>query len=151
MRFCITIVFLFFVSAPTIAEEFRSGFELGSVSEPTGWTLRDDGMSVVTARRALTGRRSLQITDKDDSERGSSCLTKSIKIQPGQTARITAACFLESGDARGLGLYLEFLDNDSKHKLILGCLKKKCLAYDYANNPHSYEYASTSRFKPNGP
>lgn len=113
-RLCLAVFLAVSAQSFVDAEVFRSGFELGQPNKPTGWTLHDNGMSVVTTRRAMTGRRSLQITDTDDGELGSSCYSKPIKIQPGQTARITLSCFLESGDVRGLGLYLEFLNADGK-------------------------------------
>jgi hypothetical protein len=89
---------------------FSSGFEEGEVSSPTGWFLKDKGMSMVTSEFARNGKRSLRIADRDGSKVGSSAYSEEISVKPGQRVRATAWCFLESGDLNPLGMYLDFYD-----------------------------------------
>ncbi|MBG89322.1 MAG: hypothetical protein CMO80_20835 [Verrucomicrobiales bacterium] len=93
---------------------FSSGFEEGSISSPTGWYLKDKGMSMVTSELARTGGRSLRIADRDGISVGSSAYTEVLFVKRGQRVRATAWCYLESGDENPLGIYIDFYDQAGK-------------------------------------
>ena len=100
----------FVLNSLSAATVFKSGFEEGSIEFPEGWSLRDRGMSMVASERAKSGRRALRIVDSDADKLGSSALSERFSIRPGQRARVSLWCWLESGDSRGLGVYIEFID-----------------------------------------
>ena len=104
------IAFLVLLPAAIGAPVFESGFEGGSIDFPDNWSLRDNGMSMVTGERVRTGRRALRIVDSDSGKLGSSALSERFPIKPGERAEASLWCWLESGDRQGLGVYLEFID-----------------------------------------
>lgn len=93
---------------------FLSGFEDGQASSPDGWYLKDNGMSMVTGDLARGGRRSLRIADRDGTKLGSSAYSEEMVVKPGQRVRVSAWCYLESGDLNPLGMYVEFFDPSGK-------------------------------------
>ena len=100
------------LASVTCATEFQSGFETGTVLSPDGWKFADEGMSKVSTMNPRSGKRALTIVDDDgtDGGRGSSVWSDFIRVRRGQEVRLTAWCYFSSGDARGLGIYIEFVE-----------------------------------------
>ncbi|MGB0583084.1 MAG: carbohydrate binding domain-containing protein, partial [Limisphaerales bacterium] len=64
----------------------------------------------VNSEHARSGRRSLRIVDNDSGKLGSSALSETFKVKAGQRVEVLLWCYRESGDPRGLGVYIEFID-----------------------------------------
>lgn len=93
------------------AQSLTSGFEEGT--PPDGWVIPANGLSTASDTVARSGRWSLKIVDPDD-EVGSSARSPRIPVEAGQLCLVTVWTYLDSGDASGLGVYLDFADAEGK-------------------------------------
>ena len=88
------------------------GFEQGDGRAVHGWRIGDKISSVV-AEGAHGGKRCLRIVDPDKKD-GSNVRSNTIRLESSKQYGVWAWLYRESGDARGLGVYVDWLDKAGK-------------------------------------
>ncbi len=94
-----------------MAGELSTSFEEGAA--PPGWRMTDGGISTLSDLQARTGTHSLRIVDPDNKA-GSEVRSESLPVATGDLCSVSLWVRLESGNADGLGVYLEYVDADGK-------------------------------------
>lgn len=75
------------------------------------WSIPRDGLASISTEHALTGSRSLHITD-DSGTRGTNVQSGRLKLEPGRGYELTGHVLHVKGS--GIGLYVKFLDADGR-------------------------------------
>jgi hypothetical protein len=83
----------------------NGGFEGGS----RGWRIPSDGVATISTEKAVSGKCSLKITDRNPSS-GSNVTSARIQVSGGGGFELRGQVFKVSGD--GIGLYLRCLDRE---------------------------------------
>lgn len=88
------------------------GFEAVTDGEPDHWRIADS-MSSISTERCRGGKHALKIADSDPTT-GSSVYSASHSVIPRRDYFVRGWAYLESGNANGLGVYVQFLDPQGK-------------------------------------